>query len=418
MSIRIRFSLEPKRKIFLGINWNCQSAEGMVKKLAKELGYRCVKLEKFWLVRICPEGHIWIRWCDRSLQGECQTNIAGPGFHVAAIDFLEKLARKEKLNLEVQDKTGYFLKRDFLSMRQKFFYQWFSDVIELVSRWGEEDQPLFCFPTAYYIPERQKERLVTHIRSLSLKELRSIVHSGLSVAFARDFFVWNEIEKDEYYYRNSGIVSMNQMCYYMPSARSEEDKEINQSIIIKLEKALSMNPNIPFPVKGYLEICRLDGHEPVDLTNVTPMEGEEGIGCRKYMTYRKVGNMSYAIPGNFLYGGEKGRLMDYYYDGKEYGGHEYFVYIAALEGREAEFKNRWFELGIVEKLVDFSIGKAQAKAAFYEPEEKDGELLYKMSAQVIYQEQRMNIIIVCRKPDEQEWALGLIKSIKIAEQSG
>lgn len=53
--------------------------------------------------------------------------------------------------------------------------------------------------------------------------------------------------------------------------------------------------------------------------------------------------------------------------------------------------------------------------AFYEPEEKEEEILYKMSAQVLYKEQRMNINVVSRKPGEQDWALGLIKNIKITE---
>jgi len=38
-----------------------------------------------------------------------------------------------------------------------------------------------------------------------------------------------------------------------------------------------------------------------------------------------------------------------------------------------------------------------------------------MSAQVLYKEQRMNINIVSRSPGEKDWALGLIKNIKITE---
>lgn len=65
--------------------------------------------------------------------------------------------------------------------------------------------------------------------------------------------------------------------------------------------------------------------------------------------------------------------------------------------------------------MDFDIGKAVARAAFYEPEERDGEILYGMSAQVLYKEQRMNINIISRKQGEKDWALGLIKNIKITE---
>lgn len=85
MSIRIRFSLEPKKKIFSGISWNCQSAEGMAKKLAKEMGYHCFRIEGFLLVQLCQEGYIWLKWSRNKLQGESQTNIAGPGFHALPV---------------------------------------------------------------------------------------------------------------------------------------------------------------------------------------------------------------------------------------------------------------------------------------------------------------------------------------------
>jgi len=85
MSIRIRFSLEPKKKIFSGIVWNGQSAEGMAKELAKEMGYRCFRIEGFLIVQLCQEGYVWLKWSKGKLQGESQTNIAGPGFHAAAI---------------------------------------------------------------------------------------------------------------------------------------------------------------------------------------------------------------------------------------------------------------------------------------------------------------------------------------------
>lgn len=415
MSIKIRFSLEPRRIIFPGIKWNSQSAEVMVNRVARELGYQCFRVEGSWVVKFCTEGYVWIRWFKRKLHGESQTNIAGPGFHAAAIGFLEALAEKEKLKLNIQDRTGYYLKKDFLSMRQNFFYKWFSDLMEMVSKWDESNEGMFCWPSICYLPGRQQGRLVTHIRSFSYTELRNIVHSGLSLAFAKDFFVWNELERDAYFYRNNGIVLLNQLCYYMPSKRSEEDLKINRSIIENLEMALTMQPDIPFPKNEYLTICSLDGHQPMDVTNVTPYVGEEGIGCRKHLIFRKMGIMAFGIPGCFRYGGERDQCLDYYYDGKEYGGRGYYVYAASLEGRKAEFKSQWFEKGPVEKMMDFSVGNAQARVAFYEPAEYEGELLYGMSAQVLYEEQRMNIIVVYRDPKEQEWALGLIQNIKILE---
>jgi hypothetical protein len=414
MSIRIRFTLEPKKKIFSGVNWNAQNAERMTKSLIKEMGYHCYRMEGFLLVQLCPEGFIWFQWNKNKLQGESQTNIAGPGFHVAVIEFLERLAGKEKLKLKVEDRTGYFVKRDFLAMRQKYFYQWFSDLVDLVSRWDEDEEYLFCWPAVYYIPERQEEKLITHIRAFSFKELKGMANSGLSVAFARDFFVWNEIEKDAWFYRNSALVLLNQFCYYMPSERSKLDKQINREIIKLLETARSMDDKIPFPKEEYLEVCSLDHHTPVEVTDAVLLS-ENSIGCRKHMVYRKIGSMTFGLPGNFLYDEVDQGIMDHYYDGPKYGGHDYYIYAAVFEGREAEFKKQWFEQGTVEELMDFNVGEARARAAFYEPEDQKGEILYGVSAQVIYGDQRMNINIISRSPGEKDWALKLINSIRITE---
>lgn len=414
MSIRIRFSLEPKKKLFSKITWNLQSAEQMIKSLAKHLGYHCFRAEGFLLVQLCPEGYVWLNWNKHKLHGESQTNIAGPGFHAAVIDFLEKLAMNENLKLKVEDRTGYFIKRDFLMMRQKYFYQWFVNLIDLVSGWGESGEYMFCWPAVYYVPEQQEGKLITHIRSYSWKELNGMVHSGLTVAFAKDFFVWNEQEADAWFYRNSAMVLLNQSCYFMPSKRSTQDLYINRRIIELLETAYTMDAKIPFPQKTYLELCYLHEHAPMVMDEVVALQGEEFIGCRKHMVYRKIGNMSFGIPGNFLYD-ETDRTMDHYYDGIHYGGHDYYIYAAIFEGRKAEFKERWFEQGKVEEIFDFDIEDAKARLAFYEPEEKNGEMHYGVSAQVLYKDQRMNINITCRKPGEKDWAIGLVKSIKITE---
>ena len=415
MSIRIRFSLEPKRKIFSGFAWNCQSAELAVKDLAKELGYQCFRVEGMLLIQLCPEGYIWFQWSKRKFQGESQTNIAGPGFHAAVVQFLERFAEENKLKLKVEDRTGYFLKRDFLAMRQKYFYQWFSDLMDLVSGWSEKEEYMFCWPAIYYIPSKQEGKLITHIRSFSFKEINAMIHSGMSVAFAKDFFIWNELEKDARFYRNSAVVLLNQSCYFMPSQRSMQDLYVNHKIVELLETAYTLDPELAFPGKSYLELCDYDLHTPMEMKAFTPMDYEDSIGCRKYLVYRKIGNMSFAIPGNFLYDEEDSSAMDHYYDGKDYGGHDYYVYAAVFAGRKAEFKTQWFEQGVVEEILDFEIEEAKARVAFYEPEVTMGETRYGVSAQVLYKDQRMNINIVCRKPGEKDWALELIKRIKITE---
>ena len=103
MSIRIRFALRPKNRLTGYREWTPDAAETMIKELAGEQGYTCESLSGCLLCRLCPEGYIWFHWDKRVLRGESQTNIVGPGFHVAVIAFLEQLAGQGKLKLKVDD---------------------------------------------------------------------------------------------------------------------------------------------------------------------------------------------------------------------------------------------------------------------------------------------------------------------------
>lgn len=416
MSIRIKFSLRPKNLLTGYRDWTPKTAEKMIKELAEEQGYTCDSLTGCLLCRLCPEGYIGFRWDKRILRGESQTNLVGPGFHVAVISFLDQLASRGNLRLKVEDKTGYYWKRDFLAMRRKYFYQWFMDLMKLVSGWENGPEHTFCGPSSYYIPEKQEGQLITHIRPFSFAEIRGVVNSGLSMAFARDFFIWNEIERDAVYYRNCALVLLNQSCFFMPSKRSAKDKWFNDTIIGYLEEAYSRDPGLPFPKDEYLEVCRLAEHEPFDVSLAEPLLEGRMLGCRRRLVYRKLGNMSFCLPGSFIFDEVSKNSMDHYYDGLEYGGHDFYIYAVVLgTGGTSRFKAAWFEQGTPEKEYLFDAGKGKGKAVVYAPEEKNGETLYNLSAQVLYKEQRTNVNITCRKPGEMEWALELVKKIMITE---
>ena len=116
--------------------------------------------------------------------------------------------------------------------------------------------------------------------------------------------------------------------------------------------------------------------------------------------------MKFCLPGSFLFDENCRNGMDHYYDGVGYGGHDLYIYAVVLgTGGTSRFKKAWFEQGTPEQEFLFDADKGKGKAVFYAPEEKDGEVLYNMSAQVLYKEQRTNINITCRKPGETEWAL-------------
>lgn len=415
MSITIRFSMGPKKNWFGGTLWNQDTAEELAKNLALDMGYHCDVSGGYLIFQFCPEGFLWMTWRGGKLVGECQTNIAGPGFHAAVIHFIEQFAKQGEMKLKVEDETGYYKHRDFQRMRSEFFYVWFAELMRHVADHREGDaRQMVCWPSDYYIPESQPDMVISHIRSFPYKEIVGVVNSGLSMSFAKDFFIWNEEQKDACFYRNCGLVLLNQECYFMPSKRSERDKAVNHGVIYYLEKALEMDPQILFPKEEYLEVCALDGKEAEDVSQVKPLSGAAPVGFRKGIIYRKLGAMSFGVPGCYLYDADRKGNTEHYFDGKEYGDHDYYICALDVNGT-AKFQDEAFGHKEVLEICEFSAGAASGKVAFYEPEILDGRKRFALSAQVIYKNQITMISMGYSRSEEKEWAFDLIKKVHPAE---
>lgn len=416
MSITISFSMRPRKNWISGQGWNTEKLQEFAVELAGEMGYHCDAVGEYAIYQFCPEGFLWMGFKAGRILGECQTNIAGPGFHAAVIHFLELFAARAELGLYVEDATGYYEERDFLKMRRNYFYQWFTDLMATVlEKKDEAGDQLVCWPTDYYLPEEHKDMITTHIRRFAISEIAGMMRSGMSMAFARDFFIWNEEEKDAYYYRNSALVMLNQECYFMPSVRSREDQDINHKILALLERALAMKPDIPFPKKEYLELCTLAEHEPVDVSGVTEYAKEIEIGCRKGLLFRTIGCMRFAVPGNYLYDSNSRGNSERYYDGKNKDGHEF--YICALNTRgEASFQEAPFQKDTVQEVQEFQSGGTKGKIAVYRPMEKDGKTVHSVAAQMIYKNQMTIVSINYENPEDRAWAFDLIRRVQAVEQ--
>ncbi|MFR5601463.1 MAG: hypothetical protein ACLTKI_03470 [Lachnospiraceae bacterium] len=415
MSIKISFTMEAKKSLIPGIGWNQQKAEQFARNLADEFGYHCSVTENCIIFQFCPEGYLWMTWEKPRLAGECQTNLAGPGFHASVIYFLELFAARGDLKLSVDDETGFYENRDFYKMRHDYFYPWFSSLLEHILEYRDEEsqvQQLICWPPDYYLPEHQKDTVVTHIRRFEMSEIYGMSHSGLASAFARDFFIWNEEEKDAYYYRNCGLVLMNQECCFMPSKRSLTDRKMNQEIIRLLERAVSMDREIPFPQQEYLELCGLAKRSRWTFQEQRTVTA--ACGMPEGLVYHTIGCLRFAVPGSFLYDGHPGSL-ERYHDGLEKHWHEY--YICALQGDgDVCFQEALFQKDIVTRIVEIQLGAARGKMAVCRPTQRDGKTVHRISAQIIYKEQ-MTIINVCfDDPGDQEWAMDLIRKIQVVEE--
>ena len=414
MSIIISFSLKPKGTWLSGQGWNMEKMQEFSKGLAREQGFYCETAGDFVIYQFCPEGYLWMQWKNHQIQGSSQTNVAGPGFHAAVIYFLELYAVRGNMGLWVEDRTGYYEDRDFVRMRRDYFYQWYSDLMnQTVETAGRSGRQMICWPSDYYLPEEKEGMVVTHIRPFPVWEIEQIVRSGMSMAFAKDFFIWNEEEKDAYYYRNSGLVRMNQECYFMPSDRSQEDRTINEEILRLLEKALEMKPDIPFPKEEYVKLCNLAGKEPMN-HNQAPelMKGAE-IGCRKGLLFRTIGCMRFAVPGTYLYDNRQQGNGQRYYDGRNQNNHDYYICAVHMSG-QADFYEASFEKKNIEQVLEFTKDGVKYKVAVYHPRELKEKMVFSMAAQVICKSQLTIISIHYDSREEQDWALDLVRKVCMA----
>lgn len=406
MRIGIQFVMEPARAFWRGWSWDEARAARFARELGRELGYGCSVSAGKVIYQLCPEGFVWMTRQAGRLVGEAQTSLAGPGFHRAAVHFLELFAARAGWKLTVRDATGFYAHRDFERLRREWFIPWFAGLLRELAGWsGGEKGLLGCWPQGYYTPQIRPGMVMTHIREFSLREIRGVVRSGLWAPFSRDFFVWGSEEKDGWYFRNCALVLLNQQCCFMPSSRSREDAQVNKDIIRLLEQAVMADPSIPIPVDEYLEVCALDRHAPIDLTGAERMVLEAPIGCRRGIVYRRLGRIIFGLPGSFLQE-QRGRGKRYYD-----GGREFCIWAVETQG-EARIRRGLFDQEDLERTEELVREGLSMRLAFYRPVPVLGEART-VSAQIAYKDQLTTVSI---SGDGEEWAREMLG--RIAPASG
>lgn len=294
-----------------------------VESQAVESGYNAEHDESSSTVSFCRLGDLFLNYQHEgegntdnviSVNGDCQTNMLGPGFHKAAIEFIDRLQQATRTRFEVEDETDYYTERDFEAMKKKHFHKWLAKLFEIIQEQNNKGSTslLFCWDINKYYPQSDNGIVISPLGSFRLSEVvRRIQEEGIE-SFADDFFIWNNSERDARFHRGMALNAMWEDCYFMPSERSEEDARINGYIISELETTASLDPSLPFPKKEYEELCRLHGCVPVPTDGIPPYETEFAIGYRRGIVNHKVGKIRFSLPGSYLEDTDEGTLV--YYD--------------------------------------------------------------------------------------------------------
>lgn len=294
-----------------------------VESQAVESGYNAEHDESSSTVSFCRLGDLFLNYQHEgegntdnviSVNGDCQTNMLGPGFHKAAIEFIDRLQQATGTRFEVEDETDYYTERDFEAMKKKHFHKWLAKLFEIIQEQEDKGSTSLsiCWDLNKYYPQSDSGIVISPLGSFRLSEvIRRIREEGIE-SFADDFFIWNNSERDARFHRGMALNAMWEDCYFMPSERSEEDARINGYIISELETAASLDPSLPFPKKEYEELCRLHGCTPVPTDGIPTYETEFAIGYRRGIINHKVGRIRFSLPGSYLEDTDDGTLV--YYD--------------------------------------------------------------------------------------------------------
>lgn len=294
-----------------------------VESQAVESGYNAEHDESSSTVSFCRLGDLFLNYQHEgegntdnviSVNGDCQTNMLGPGFHKAAIEFIDRLQQATGTRFEVEDETDYYTERDFEAMKKKHFHKWLAKLFEIIQEQEDKGSTSLsiCWDLNKYYPQSDSGIVISPLGSFRLSEvIRRIREEGIE-SFADDFFIWNNPERDARFHRGLALNAMWEDCYFMPSERSEEDARINGYIISELETAASLDPSLPFPKKEYEELCRLHGCTPVPTDGIPTYETEFAIGYRRGIINHKVGRIRFSLPGSYLEDTDDGILV--YYD--------------------------------------------------------------------------------------------------------
>lgn len=347
------------------------------------------------------------------VKGYCQTNLLGAGFHKAAIELADELVDLNGFPFEMMDETDYYEHRDFERMRSEHFYPWLSNVMELCRerKGGEYQMFAICWDYDKYMPQEVEGAVVSPFGRINVERFAEREEREGIAALAADFFMWNDAERDARFYRNTALSALWEDCYFMPSSRFDEDRAINDFIIRNLEKAAAMDASLPFPKEDYLLLCSLAEKDPIDISALPNYESDYPIGYRKGKVTYRLGNLSFALPGNFIYF-DKEVSRGYYDDDSQDVWH--VVHISAYSIPEDDI--HYLEENVGERITEkfFENGKCRLYD-MEENEQEDAEYVYQ--CQIITERQLSIFTISCSgKQEATRFALDFIEKLVASKE--
>lgn len=245
-------------------------------------------------IYVCPCGVIDV--CIENYYAVLKTNTAlvGPGYHVAVVDLFEKIQKEGPIYLTIDDECEYLEDHDFERIKENYFYPYMDRLMESFSSMLETDEATYAWDNKSYLPLAKEKCVITPLGYIHANACKNIRMEEA----CRNYFIWNEIEKDAYFYRNSALVSLWCDCLFEKSIFDEKALSIAKSICNALEKAHEFDRTLALPVDEYQLLCK-HLKRPIQIFDVNQYPSGD-IGYRKNHVFYVYGNWFIYFQGNAI----------------------------------------------------------------------------------------------------------------------
>ncbi len=264
-------------------------------KQQRELGEKeQIKVEDYGdlvQLHLCPNGIISCVYEKGFVSLTAITSYAGAGFHHAALRLMQKIQEESEIDFSLQDSSNYLTHQDF-ELLEAHFYEWLEEMREQIIGAAFDAQFMIAWDHQSYEPQPKEAHVITPLGYLSYDEIAM----NEAPELAQRVFVWNQIEKDASFYRNTALALLWKEGYFTYANMNETTKQIAHEIVDRFEIAYEKDAQIAIPMHAYSELCQVLGRTP-QIRLAHKLDETTAFGYRRHHVYYPFHNWRIAAIG-------------------------------------------------------------------------------------------------------------------------
>ena len=219
-----------------------------------------------------------------------ETQIHGPGLHIAFYELLKDLSKELKVTYKMEDPSQYA--RDMDPARLiRFYQQELSDIArELAAQPVSARMQVHWALPGYSLEEGAGVAgpLSRWGRSQFMARCREDMD-----ALMEDFYMAPHTAEDGVFFRNEALFLLQNEITYLRS----DEQELAVQVCADLERAARLHPSLPLPLEEYARCAQMAGRLQANLPNPPLSWGM--IGYRREPLRHDMGGFSWVHPGHF-----------------------------------------------------------------------------------------------------------------------